>query len=217
MKVGKRQDRTIQPTPTKQPAKSTPQKQPKRTQKKQKSNNSIIIISSLLFVVVVALVVVISVSSGKNSEPKPKPNTTETKDFTLADTNGKTHKLSEYSGKPVILDFSASWCNPCRAQMPAIKKLYEEFKDKVQFFTVDHIRGSETAERATEFKAEEGIEWPMLLDKTGDVYSNYDISGIPNIVLLDKNGIIYHQQSGNKGDLMYTDFKDMLNRLFAGE
>lgn len=215
MKAGKRQDRTTQPTQSTRSKKSTIMVKPKRIQKKQKTNTNIIIISSLLALVVIALVVVISVSSG-SSKSDAKPNNTsfskEALDFALKDTQGKLYKLSDYAGKPVLLDFSASWCNPCKAQMPAIKKLYEEFKDKVQFFTIT----GEAEQQAIQFKESESIPWTVLVDTNSNTHRTYKANSIPKIILLDANGKQYMEQSGNKGDLMYTDFKDSLNNIFSG-
>lgn len=214
MKASKRNDRTIQQD-TRQPPKRKPlANNTTRTNRQKAGQGFMALVVSLSIVVILTIVVAITLSSEKSDKLKP---TGKGLDFTLVDTEGKTHNLSDYLGKPVLLDFSASWCNPCRAQMPAIIKLYSEFRDKMQFFTIDHIQGNETVEKAFEFKSEEGIVWPLLLDKTGDVYAKYKISGIPAIMLLDGNGNIYHQQTGNKGDLMYTEFKNVLEQMLGGK
>lgn len=216
MKAGKRQDRTGQPTLNPQPKKPNVSTQKKRASKKQRTNAGIIIISSLLALVVITLVVVISVSSG-SSKSETKPNNAsfskEAMDFALKDTQGKLHKLSDYAGKLVLLDFSASWCQPCKNQMPAIKKLYEEFKDKVEFFTIT----GEAEQQAINFKENEGIPWPVLVDTNSNTHRTYKANSIPKIILLDANGKQYIEQSGNKGDMMYIDFKAAINQLFSGD
>lgn len=213
MKANKRHDRTNQqePMPTKR---RTPLVQSVKQTNRQKAGKGLMaLVVSLSIITILTIVVAITLSSEKKDTLKPSGKGAG---FSLTDTDGKTHNLSDYAGKPVLLDFSASWCNPCRAQMPAIVKLYNEFKDKMQFFTIDHIQGNETVERAFEFKSEEGIVWPLLLDKTGEVYAKYKISGIPAIMLLDGNGNVYHQQTGNKGDLMYAEFKNVLEQMLGG-
>lgn len=216
MKAGKRQDRTGQLAPNPQPKKPILQVHQKRVSKKQRTNTGIIIISSLLALVVIALVVVISVSSG-SSKSETKPNNTsfskEAMDFALKDTQGKLHKLSDYVGKLVLLDFSASWCQPCKNQMPAIKKLYEEFKDNVEFFTIT----GEAEQQAINFKENEGIPWPVLVDTNSNTHRTYKANSIPKIILLDASGKQYIEQSGNKGEMMYIDFKAAINQLFSGD
>lgn len=216
MKAGKRQDRAEQPTPNPQPKKPISSVHQKRASKKQRTNTGIIIISSLLALVVIALVMVISVSSG-SSKSETKPNNAsfnkEAMDFALKDTRGKLHKLSSYAGKLVLLDFSASWCQPCKNQMPAIKKLYEEFKDKVEFFTIT----GEAEQQAINFKENESIPWPVLVDTNSNTHRTYKANSIPKIILLDASGKQYMEQSGNKGEMMYIDFKAAINQLFSGD
>ena len=219
MKVTKRQGR--EPETVQAPAKrfTPPQPRPRRA-KRQKSNLPIII-GLVLALVFVSAVVFIFVSNGKNSTPtKPVPTekvefSSRAKNFTLNDTEGKTYRLSDFAGTPVILDFTAWWCDPCKAQAPAIKKLYEEFKDRVQFFAITHMTDSDTIQQIIDFKNEEGIQWPMLVDKSSETMVSYNVTGIPKIVLLNKNGEIYYDQSGNKYDQCYNEFKQALEEIFG--
>ncbi len=190
-----------------------------RPRKASKPTNVPMAIGIILACVFLAVVVIVVASTPTKSSPEPKPVNSykfdpSAKNFTLADTEGKSHTLSNYVGMPVILDFTASWCGPCRAQAPALKKLYDEFKDKVQFLAVTGINGSQTADQAVEFKNEEGMAWPMLLDTTGDTHKLYNVTGIPRIILLDRSGVTYHEQTGNKSEGCYTDFKQAIEEIF---
>jgi peroxiredoxin len=217
MKVKRRSDReNYNYEPPKKPV-SKPAI-PKARRKRQANIPVLIsIIMSIALIAVIVLIVALPKSNTSTNEPKKIGDhqfSQKAKDFTLNDTDGKTHKLSNYTGVPVILDFTASWCNPCRMQAPALRKLYEEFKDRVQFLAVTGINESQTVEKAVEFKTEEGMEWPMLMDMDGSIHKMYDASGIPRIVLLDRDGIQYHVQTGNKGEMCYTEFKQALGEIF---
>lgn len=218
MKADRRTGREVQrPKPTQTKAALNHPK----PRKPRKPINTPMTIGVVLACVFLAVIVIVIASTPAPSKQKPKPTNTNytfdasAKNFTLADTEGKSHTLSNYVGMPVILDFTASWCGPCRAQAPALKKLYDEYKDKVQFLAVTGINGSQTSDQAAEFKNEEGMAWPMLLDTTGDTHKLYNVTGIPRIILLDRSGVSYHEQTGNKSEGCYNDFKQAIEEIFS--
>lgn len=114
-------------------------------------------------------------------EEKPKAP-----DFTLKDLNGKEVKLTDHRGKIVFINFWATWCPPCRIEMPSMEKLYTEFKDKD--FVILAIDLQESAGRVKAFKEDFKLNFLILLDSTGEVGLNYGVMSIPTTYLVDRDG-----------------------------
>lgn len=109
-------------------------------------------------------------------------------DFALADLEGRTHRLSEERGKVVMLDFWATWCGPCRMQMPAVDKLYQEFKSKG--LVVFAVNQREPADRARAYIKKNSYTTTTLLDSEGEVGRQYGVRGIPTLVIVGRDGTI---------------------------
>lgn len=140
-------------------------------------------------------------TSGENQEEKtPAP------DFTLVDQFGETHTLSEYKGKTVFLNFWATWCPPCRQEMPDIQALYETYGGNEEDLIVlgvanpkteDHpYNQDETQDKVTEFLSDNGYSYPVVMDTTGDIFSTYGISSFPTTFMIDKEGKVYGYVTG---------------------
>jgi thiol-disulfide isomerase/thioredoxin len=109
-------------------------------------------------------------------------------DFELYDLEGEIHKLSDYKGQPVLLNFWATWCGPCRSEMPHLEEVYEEWKDKgLTFFAVNV---GESSTDVTSFLDFFGFNMPVLLDSARTVSRKYGVSGIPTTYFIDEDGII---------------------------
>jgi thiol-disulfide isomerase/thioredoxin len=109
-------------------------------------------------------------------------------DFTLTDLQGKKHRLSDLRGKVVMLDFWATWCGPCRRQMPLVEKLGAEMKDKgLVTFAVNQGESSEGVRR---FLEKNNYGTTTLLDQKSEVGRQYKVSGIPTLVIIDREGKI---------------------------
>ena len=114
--------------------------------------------------------------------------------FTLQDLEGNKVSLSDYKGKVVFLDFWATWCPPCRASIPKVEKLYEQFKDDEDFVVLG-INLQEDKDRIIKFIRKQKMNYPILLgDKK--VITNYKISAIPQFFIMDKKGDIYNKYVG---------------------
>ncbi|ASK64034.1 alkyl hydroperoxide reductase [Virgibacillus phasianinus] len=142
-----------------------------------------------------------SVSGGKITSP-PANNQEEVKesdqvglergeiapDFKLQTLNGETVQLSDYRGKRVLINFWATWCPPCRAEIPDLQKLYEN-KD-VAILAVN-MTGSEKSKGAvTEFAKKYGMTFPVLLDENADVTTTYQVRAYPTSYMIDSEGRI---------------------------
>ncbi len=108
--------------------------------------------------------------------------------FSLADLGGKRHKLSTQKGKVVMLDFWATWCGPCRIQMPAVDRLYQEFKSKG--LVVYAVNQGESAAKADAYMKKHGYKTTTLLDPDGKIGKAYGVAGIPTLVIVNREGKI---------------------------
>ncbi len=106
--------------------------------------------------------------------------------FALKDINAKEVRLDDLRGKIVFLNFWATWCPPCREEMPSMEKLYRKFKDKDFIMLAINLR--EDGRAVKTFKEKIGLSFPIPLDSNGAVGSNYGIASIPTTYLVDREG-----------------------------
>ena len=114
----------------------------------------------------------------------------QTADFTLTDLQGKNWHLRDLQGKVVLVNFWATWCPPCRKEMPDLQSLYDKYKD--QGFLVLAISDEETA-KVSPFIAERKISYPVLLDPGRKVNDTFVVEGIPKSFVYDRNGKLVAQ------------------------
>ena len=113
-------------------------------------------------------------------------------DFTLHDLDGRTVHLSELRGKPVLLDFWATWCGYCREALPSIELLHRSLKDKLAVFGVDN----EEPELAREYLQKNGYTLPDLVDRKSQAVNLYHLVGWPTTVLIDRDGKVAFYEEG---------------------
>ena len=122
--------------------------------------------------------------------------------FALKDQYGLTHTLSDYKGKTIFLNFWATWCPPCRAEMPDIQKLYEAYDTEGDnALIVLGVAGPEigqegTEEEITTFLEEQGYTYPVLMDTSGELFQAYGVSALPTTYMIDRDGNIFGYVSG---------------------
>lgn len=121
------------------------------------------------------------------------PNGTEAPNFELETLDGKTVRLSDLKGKPVFLDFWATWCGPCRRALPHTEEFAKQYKDKAHILTIN-LR--EDAEKVRAFVERGQYTFPVLMDADGSVAQKYGVRGIPHFVIIDAEGKIFHNQVG---------------------
>ena len=112
-------------------------------------------------------------------------------DFTVFDLEGNAHKLSDYKGKPVVLNFWASWCDPCKREMPAFNEIYAQYGQNVHFLMVNLTDGlEETVASASGFIAENGYNFPVFYDTDMDAAQAYGASSVPVTYFIDAQGYL---------------------------
>lgn len=104
----------------------------------------------------------------------------------LPDLDGAIKKFSDFHGKVILLNFWATWCGPCVAELPALEQLYSRLKEKG--FTVVAIGVDDEASALSVFKQRYGISFPILVDKSGATKSRFRVSGVPESFVLDREG-----------------------------
>lgn len=127
----------------------------------------------------------------ENDENAAESDKTIAPDFTVVDAGNNEIKLSEKFGKPIVLNFWASWCPPCKDEMPEFNKVYEEMGDDITFMMVDLVDSQrETKESGEQYIEEQGYTFPVYFDTKGEAGYIYGISSIPTTIFIDKSGNI---------------------------
>lgn len=154
-------------------------------------------------------------SEAESSEPGEEIPEIPAPDFTLTDQNGNTHTLSDYKGQVVFLNFWATWCGPCKQEMPDIQAMYEEFNqnnDDVVILGVANPKTDEvpynqdgTIEEVTQFLSDNGYTYPVVMDTTGEIFASYGVTAFPTTFMIDKEGNVFGYITGTLTDSLMHD------------
>jgi thiol-disulfide isomerase/thioredoxin len=132
-----------------------------------------------------------------NETPSTAKTLQTAPDFTVFDESQKAVKLSDFSGQPVVLNFWASWCPPCKSEMPHFNQAYQEYHDDVVFLMVDQVDGSrETREKGLQYVRDQGYSFPVYFDTNQDAATAYGVTSIPTTLFINADGKIV---SGYRG------------------
>ena len=146
-------------------------------------------------------------SSDSQTVPSPSQETTATSvpigiqmgqrapDFTLNTITGESFKLSEQRGKPVFLNFWATWCGPCRVEMPDMEKLQQAMGDQILIVGIDIRESLSTVQNFLRYR---GFTWTFVLDSNGAVARDYEVAAIPTSIFIDAKGVIVRKFRGTR-------------------
>lgn len=160
-------------------------------------------VTNMLLVLSVLLSAAFSVNAGSEMK-QPAPN------FTLKSNSGSNIKLSELRGQVVLLNFWASWCGPCRTEMPLLVKIHEKYKG--MGFTVLGVNVEEDSAPAKSIINKTKISFPVLFDQKNAVSKLYNVSAMPSTVMIDRDGNMRYLHEGYKaGD--EEKYKEWIKKL----
>jgi len=117
-------------------------------------------------------------------------------DFTLKSQQGDNLKLSELRGKVILINFWASWCGPCRQEMPVLDELYRHYRSLD--FTILGVNVEQNSDDARSLLKDVSVSFPVLFDNENKVSKLYDVKGMPSTVLVDRDGNIRYVHMGYK-------------------
>ena len=125
-------------------------------------------------------------------------------DFTVYDADGNAVKLSDFYGKPIVLNFWASWCGPCRSEMPDFQKACTDLEGKVQFLMINMTDGSrETLDTAKAFLSDSGYTFPVFFDTDVDAAIKYSVYALPTTFFINAEGhLVAYAERALSADLL---------------
>ena len=142
-------------------------------------------------------------SSAKESEPAA--------DFTVTDDNGNAVNLSDFSGKPVVVNFWATWCPPCRAELPAFQEAYHTDGDTITFMMVNLTDGSnDTVDGVRQFISENDYDFPIYYDEAQSAATAYGVYSIPMTLFITSDGKLQNYHIGAMDSETLQSYLDQL-------
>jgi peroxiredoxin len=156
------------------------------------------------------LLLVAGYSAQAGESLTPLPGGKPAPDFELVDTDGKLHRLSDYRGKTVILNFWATWCPPCREEIPSMNRAWRQLaKEDVVMLAVNMGEDEDTI---FVFTADYPAEFPLLLDRDGSVIAQWPVKGLPTTYIIAPDGSIAYRAIGGR-NWDDSDIMDILRAL----
>jgi peroxiredoxin len=117
-------------------------------------------------------------------------------DFITRGEDGQTYRLSDYRGKYVVLNFWATWCPPCREEIPSMERMWKKVRDRnIQLLAVNM---GEDVDTIFEFLGSYPMSFPALLDKNGEIIESYPVRGLPTTYIINPQGMVTHRAVGSR-------------------
>lgn len=135
----------------------------------------------------------------------------QAEDFTVYDSDMNEVKLSDSFGKPIIINFWASWCGPCKSELPAFENLYGKYKDDVVFLMINLTDGQrETVSSVKEFISDSGYSFPVYYDVEYDAAIAYGVRSIPETVFINDDGSLYDIRVGAMNEVVLENYIEQM-------
>jgi peroxiredoxin len=150
-----------------------------------------------------------SAAHGKLQEMVELPDKPAAPDFTLADTEGKEHTLSDYQGKVVIINFWATWCAPCRKEMPSMQRAWEKLRDKNVAMLA--INWGDDEKAVAKFFENIPVDFPILLGGTQEMTRAWSVMGLPTTFVVNPEGLKVYRVVGD----IEWDTEDVIGKILA--
>jgi len=122
--------------------------------------------------------------------PEPAP------DFALPDVDGELHHMTDYLGRPVIVNFWATWCPPCREEMPSMNRAWQVIQD--EDIAMLAINVGEDEDKVFTFTADYPVDFTLLLDESGEIVEQWGVLGLPTTLVVDPQGHIVYRAVGGR-------------------
>ncbi len=149
------------------------------------------------------IIVLAGIGGGVTAEPPPQrelltpvPGAPLARDFDLPDMDGKRHRLSDYRGKVVIVNFWATWCPPCRKELPSMNRAWARLQKAGVMMLAVNVGESEDV--IFPFMADYPIDFPVLLDQEGEIIDRWPVRGLPTTFVIDPHGRLVYQAIGGR-------------------
>ncbi len=176
-----------------------------------RSNRLVIIVASLAIVALAFLVVWL-----QSSKYEPLTVGKEAPDFELPDLDGKPVRLSDFRGKVVFLNFWATWCKPCKEEMPSMEVLYKNFeKDGLVILAVSIDRVT-TKKDIPPFVQALNLSFPILVDSWGQTDKRYKLMGVPETYIIDRQGVLREKVIGPRDWTLLSNLQVITQLLKTG-
>lgn len=134
-------------------------------------------------------------------------NIVQADDFIVYDSEMNEVKLSDFFGKPIVINFWASWCGPCKSELPAFDAIYEKYGDEVVFMMINLTDGQrDTVSSIKEFVSDNGYSFPVYYDIEYDASNTYGVRSIPQTVLINADGSLYDIRVGAMSEVVLENY-----------
>lgn len=169
-----------------------------------KGRRNLIIVAIVFIVLLVGATLSYTVLSGRylekqrNNEPTvPVSQALESaKAFNMKDKTGETVSSTSFTGKPVVMNFWASWCGPCKMEMPDFEKMYQQYGEEIQFAMINLITERETKETGMAYVEKNNFTFPIYFDVDEEGASAYKVYSIPTTVFINADGKVQKVHTG---------------------
>lgn len=175
--------------------------------------NKVWIIIAIIFAAIMILAVVLYPKLTEKYSTVNTPNSTnsaavvQADDFTVYDSDMNEVKLSDSFGKPIVINFWASWCGPCKSELPAFHSLYEKYKDDIIFLMINLTDGqSDTVSSIKKFVSDNGYGFPVYYDIEYDASNAYGVRSIPKTVFIKADGSLYNTRVGAMNEVVLENY-----------